>query len=185
LTSPADPGFRGSRADGVAFGPMLRSHVVALAAAALVLAGCGTSDKHHVAQVLNSYADSLAAGDGQAACRAFSPQGRRYETPRPDTCTRLETYAARLTPAQRRGYHDAVAVVQELEGDRAIAFLRFGNCTAIATGTELTRDASGHWQIFHVGLTTNGFGPRCREQLPDDIRHGSLLRSGPWPRDDE
>src|SRR4051812_19026980 len=133
---------------------VLRS-IAATAATALVLAACGTSDRQDVARVYETYAHSLAAGDGQAACATVSPRGRlREDRSVPGSfCTRLGTRAQQPTPAARGFYRAATAVVTQLKGDRAVAYLKAGGCTAIPTGLELARSASGQWQISRLSLT--------------------------------
>jgi hypothetical protein len=147
---------------------VLRSRVIATAAAtAIALGACGASDERDAARALESFPHSLAAGDGQAACRAFSPQGLRHDSRDAGAfCASLRQTAATLTPAQRRLYRAATAVVAQLKGDRAIAYLRFGSCTATASGAELSRNSAGHWRIANLGLPSTGQESRCVEQWP-------------------
>jgi hypothetical protein len=128
--------------------PVIRSRV-AVAAAVLMLAGCGASDEQDVARVLESYPHALAAGDAQAACDTYSPQAQRAQVSRPGgLCAYLRHSVSRLTPAERRRLAAARAVRVKVKGARATGYLQFGQCILTVSGSELQRTDAGDWQII-------------------------------------
>jgi hypothetical protein len=142
-------------------GTVVRKCIVTMASAvALGLAGCGTSDEEEVARVLETYPHALAAGNAQAACDAFSPRAQ-LEQSRAGFCASLRESASEMTPAERRRLAAAEAVHVKVEGDRATGYLRFGDCTFIPSGSELTRSDDGQWQIDRMGGPANHEQKRC------------------------
>jgi hypothetical protein len=122
------------------------------------LVGCGASEEERVAEALESYPHALAAGDGREACAAFTREGRRSYP-----CDELERIASEMTPAQRRRSEAAEAVRIEVDGDRATAYLRYGDCIVTTSGSVLVRDDAGDWRIERMGASANHEQKRCVE----------------------
>jgi hypothetical protein len=126
---------------------------------AILLGGCGTSDRERVAQRLEAYAHSIAAGDARGACDAFTQAERAAREP---DCGLLSTREARIT------IKDAKAARIRMYGDdRATGYLRVGDCVLRGTRTDLTRDKSGAWRMEDFGITSGQTGSPMSRCISD------------------
>jgi hypothetical protein len=124
---------------------------------AIVLGGCATSDRDRVAQRLEAYAHSVAAGDSRGACDAFTPTQRAAREPH---CGQLSNREVRIVAEARTPtIKDAKAARIRMDGDdRATGYLRIGDCVLRATRTDLTKDKSGTWRMEDFSITRGQTG---------------------------
>ncbi len=123
---------------------------------------CGTTDETRVAGAIDAHLDGIADRDADAICGVAAPEYRRdYGGCREDWAERLKRP---LPPEREREFRALEATRIEIDGNRATAYLRDGNCVVGGSDTQLRKTDRG-WLIVEVGTVTNAATPDC---LPPD-----------------
>ncbi len=135
--------------------------VVAVLAVALTTA-CGASDETRVARAIAALFDGIADRDVDAICAVAAPEYRQ----RDGGCRKAwaDQLKQPLTPESARRFRAVEAARIVIDGNRATAYLRDGNCVVGGSDTQLRKTDRG-WLIVEVGGVVNAATPDC---LPPD-----------------
>ncbi len=108
--------------------------VVAVLAVAMMTA-CGTTDETRVAGAIAAHFDGIADRDADAICAGAAPEYRQSD----GGCrkTWAEQIKQPLTPERARRFRAVEAARIEIDGNRATAYLRDGNCVVGGSDTQL------------------------------------------------